>query len=214
MIKKPDAPLPELTMRNFFSILAQEGIVLVNCWASSCASCKAVARIYAKVAEQHPQHAFVKLDTVAEEELASSLGVADVPTLLLYRDGIRLLKQPGNFDEARLEDIIAQAEAVDVDAFRADMERKQVESQPPPLDGARITTWPVTPTIDFYGRSPALTSPVNERGAYGVSRRLANARCCYLTREAHSVIEMRLPKFVMREAHGETRSGDANTQCK
>jgi hypothetical protein len=69
---------------------------------------------------------------MAEEELASSLGVADVPTLLLYRDGTRLLKQPGTFNQARLEDIIAQAEAVDVDAFRTDMEENQVESHPPP----------------------------------------------------------------------------------
>jgi thiol-disulfide isomerase/thioredoxin len=57
VIKKPHVSLPDLTIRNFFSILAQEGIVLVNCWTSSCEAGKALAPIYAKVAERHPKHA-------------------------------------------------------------------------------------------------------------------------------------------------------------
>jgi hypothetical protein len=42
---------------------------------------------------------------------------------MLYRDGILLFKRPGNFDETRLEDIIAQAEYLDMDLVRADIEK-------------------------------------------------------------------------------------------
>ena len=94
-----------LSQDNYRSILGQDGIVLVDCWASSCGACKVLGPIYAKVAESYPQHTFAKLDTLAEDELVSTLGIAHVPTLLLYQDGILLFNQAGNFDEPRLEDI-------------------------------------------------------------------------------------------------------------
>jgi thioredoxin 1 len=52
-----------------------------------------------------------------------------VPTLLLYQDGILLFKQAGNFDEARLSDIIAQAEALDMDLVRAEMQRERSKDE-------------------------------------------------------------------------------------
>jgi len=113
--------LVELTYAKCRSILSRTGIVLVDCWAASCGACKVLGPIYAKVACRHPEHTFAKLDTLAEDELTSALEILHVPTLLLYRDGILLFKQPGNFDEARLEDIISQAEALDMDAVRADI---------------------------------------------------------------------------------------------
>ena len=114
-----------LSQDNYRSILGQDGIVLVDCWASSCGACKVLGPIYAKVAERYPQHTFAKLDTLAEDELVSTLGIAHVPTLLLYQDGILLFNQAGNFDEPRLEDIIAQAEALDMDMVRAEIERER-----------------------------------------------------------------------------------------
>ena len=115
----------KLSQDNYRSILGQDGIVLVDCWASSCGACKVLGPIYAKVAERYPQHTFAKLDTLAEDELVSTLGIAHVPTLLLYQDGILLFNQAGNFDEPRLEDIIAQAEALDMDMVRAEIERER-----------------------------------------------------------------------------------------
>ena len=64
--------------------------------------------------------------------MTSTLEIVHVPTLMLYRDGILLFKQPGNFDEARLEDVIAQAEALDMDMVRADIERERAEPSKPP----------------------------------------------------------------------------------
>jgi thioredoxin 1 len=74
------------------------------------------------VAARHPQHKFTKLDTISESDLAASLGVVHVPTLMLYREGVLLFNQSGNFDEERLEDIVSQAEALDMEAVRADIE--------------------------------------------------------------------------------------------
>ena len=125
-----DATPVQLNQDNYRSILGRHGIVLVDCWASSCGACKELGPIYAKVAERKSEHTFAKLDTMSETELTSSLDIVHVPTLILYRDGILLFKQTGNFDEARLEDIIAQAEALDMDAVRAEIEAEGSEAQP------------------------------------------------------------------------------------
>jgi hypothetical protein len=48
---------------------------------------------------------------------------------LLYRDGILLFKQAGNFDEARLKDIVAQAEGLDMARVRAEIEKARSGGQ-------------------------------------------------------------------------------------
>jgi len=107
---------------NYQETVSADGIVLVDCWAASCGACRQFGPVYAKVAARHSQHKFTKLDTISESDLAASLGVVHVPTMMLYRDGILLFKQAGNFDEERLEDIVSQAEALDMEAVRADIE--------------------------------------------------------------------------------------------
>ena len=109
-----------LTIRNHRSVLTQDGIVIVECWASSCGACAVLSPVYEEVAQRYPQHAFAKLDTLAEDELTSTLQIVHVPTLLLFRDGLMLFKQAGNYDHDRLEDIISQAEALDMDLVRAE----------------------------------------------------------------------------------------------
>jgi thioredoxin 1 len=120
-----DPALIKLTKDNRRSILAQDGIVVVECWAASCGACAILDPILCKVADKHQEHTFVRLDILAEEEMTSELGIQHTPTLLLYRDGILLFKQAGNFDEARLEDILGQAESLDMDMVRADIQSQE-----------------------------------------------------------------------------------------
>lgn len=122
--------LVSLTQENCRSVLARQTIVLVECWASHCGACAILDPIYSGIAEDYPQHTFAKLDIMAEDELTSELGIVHTPTLLLYRDGILLFKQAGNVDEDRLRDIIAQAEALDMDMVRADIEKENSPAQP------------------------------------------------------------------------------------
>jgi thioredoxin 1 len=116
--------LVDLNGSNVREILSQDGIVLVECWASSCGACSVLNPIFEHISDTFPQHNFAKLDTIAEDELSKSLEILHVPSLLLYRDGILLFKQAGNFDEDRLIDIINQAEALDMEMVRADLDRE------------------------------------------------------------------------------------------
>ena len=42
-----------------------------------------------------PTSTFAKVDTEAEQQLAGSLGIMSIPTLMIFRDGIQLFSQPG-----------------------------------------------------------------------------------------------------------------------
>jgi len=117
----------DMTGENFKQAISDEGIVLIDCWASWCKACKDFQPVFEEVAEKYPGHTFAKLDTQAEEELVKAFGIEHIPTLILFRDGIMLFKQPGYFDLSGLADILSQAESVDMNEVRAHMEKQDDE---------------------------------------------------------------------------------------
>lgn len=117
--------LVELNRDNFEQTVSGPGIVMVDCWAAWCAACKDFGPVFERVAGKHPEHTFGKLDTESEKELVSDLKVEHIPTLVLFRDGIKLFQQPGYYEEDKLEDIVRQAESVDMDAVRSHLESEE-----------------------------------------------------------------------------------------
>jgi len=91
-----------LTENNFDAVTSKDGIVMIDFWADWCGACQSFNPIYEKVAKKYSNHTFTKLDTVAEKQLVSNLGVEHIPTLMLYRDGILLFQQPGYYEEEKL----------------------------------------------------------------------------------------------------------------
>lgn len=114
-----------VTKDNYDATVARPGIVLVDCWAPWCPACKTFAPVFEAAAGRYPNYTFAKLNTQEEKELTASLGVSHIPSLILYRDGIGLYNEPGSPGPAELEDIIRQAEQLDMEAVRRQM------SQPP-----------------------------------------------------------------------------------
>ena len=110
---------------NFASTVSAEGVTLVDCWASWCGACATFEPIYSRAADRHPKHTFGKLDTQKEKQLIKDLGIEHIPSLLVYRDGILLFRQPGYYNEEQLEDIVRQAESLDMDEVRAHLAAEQ-----------------------------------------------------------------------------------------
>lgn len=111
----------ELTAENFEAAVDKDGIVLVDLWAEWCGPCKMFGPIFEKSAEKHTDITFGKVNTEVEQQLAGSLGIMSIPTLMMFRDGILLFNQAGALPEAALEDLITQAQALDMDQVRAEI---------------------------------------------------------------------------------------------
>lgn len=112
----------ELTKDNFEDTIVNNDIVLVDFWADWCGPCKSFAPTYEKVSENHEGVVFAKVDTEAEQELASYFQIRSIPTLMIFRDKIGIFSQPGALPEAALEDLVTQTKGLDMEAIRNEIE--------------------------------------------------------------------------------------------
>lgn len=114
-----------LNEENFESTVLSEGITLIDFWADWCGPCKMFGPIFEKSSEKHPNITFAKVDTEAEQGLAGMLGIQSIPTIMIFRDGILLFNQAGALPEHSLEQIIASAEALDMDEVRKEIAEQE-----------------------------------------------------------------------------------------
>jgi thioredoxin len=103
------------------AIVADNTFVLVDFWAEWCGPCRQFGPIYERVSDKHPDITFAKVDTDKEQELSAMAGIKSIPTLMMFRDGVLLFNQAGAAPESALEDIIAQARALNMDAIRKEL---------------------------------------------------------------------------------------------
>jgi thioredoxin 1 len=77
--------------------------------------------IFEKASDAHPGIVFGKVDTEAQEELAAAFGISSIPTLMVFRDQIVLYSRPGALPAPALDDLIRQAQALDMDEVRREI---------------------------------------------------------------------------------------------
>jgi thioredoxin 1 len=124
-IMKPIA----LTTDEFADVVEQEGIVVIDFWASWCAPCRMFAPTFEGAAMKHDDIVWAKVDTEAEPEIASALGIRAIPTLMIFRGGIVVYSHAGMLSARMLDQVIEQARALDMDRIRKEVEEAELEKE-------------------------------------------------------------------------------------
>ncbi|HEY4267912.1 MAG TPA: thioredoxin [Galbitalea sp.] len=114
-----------LTADDFEKTVLESDIVLVDFWAEWCGPCKQFGPVYEEASNQNPDITFGKIDTEAEQSLASAAGITSIPTLMAFREGVLVFAQPGALPAPMLGKVIGAVRDLDMATVRKDIEAQR-----------------------------------------------------------------------------------------
>ena len=115
-------PIIELTKDNFEQTAAGHDFIIVDYWAPWCGPCRSFAPVFEKVAEDHPEILFAKVNTENEQEIAAQFNIRSIPTLMVLREQVIVYNQAGALPDSAFRELIAKASALDMEDVRKQTE--------------------------------------------------------------------------------------------
>jgi thioredoxin 1 len=113
--------------KEFEKLITESPIVFVDFWAEWCGPCKMFGPVFEAASEKHPDVVFAKVDTEVEQSLAGAAGITSIPTLMAFRDGILLFRQPGALPAPSLEELIVAIKAADMEEIKKEVAAQEAQ---------------------------------------------------------------------------------------
>ncbi len=94
------------------TVIKKYRVVVIDFWAGWCEPCKKFSPIFEAVADKYAENAkdvlFTKCNAEKEQSLAADFMIRSIPTIVVLKDGEMVLKKSGSFNQAQLEEFVAE----------------------------------------------------------------------------------------------------------
>ena len=99
--------ITELNDSNYSDFLSNNNLALVDIWAEWCGPCKLIGPIIDQISVDFQSKLSVgKIDADVNRDIVKELGIRNIPTILLYKDGVIINKSVGAITKEKLTEMI------------------------------------------------------------------------------------------------------------
>lgn len=106
---------------NFNQMVDANPFIIIFFQTDWCQPCNHFAHLFKAAAAKHADIRFATIDADAERGLAKSFGVTVIPTLIIIREKIMLVRETGSLSSAALEKLIEHARILDLEDIRTEI---------------------------------------------------------------------------------------------